>query len=85
MTQIMSAQSGTTDSTDVVSEGTESPVKKTKIMLTEEKESLVKKFQSAVSKIEKMQKLTLRQVSGRGFSFIQSEYRDKHDGHIHLV
>jgi hypothetical protein len=36
MTQIVSEQSGTADSTDASSAGTEAPVKKTKMTLTEE-------------------------------------------------
>ena len=44
------------------------PVKKTKIMLTEEEEKLTKKFRSDVSKIDKLRQIVLRHVSGRGVS-----------------
>jgi hypothetical protein len=40
--EIVSEQSGTTDSTDAASGGTEAPVKKAKIMLTEEEETFAK-------------------------------------------
>ncbi len=42
--EIVSEQSGTADSTDVVSGGTEAPVKKAKIILTEEQEAFAKNF-----------------------------------------
>ena len=57
--EIVSEQSGSVDSTDTASGGTEVSVKKTKIMLTEEQETFAKKFQPSTSKIEKTRKLTL--------------------------
>jgi hypothetical protein len=48
--EIVSEQSGTADSTDDASGGTEAPVKKAKIILTEEQETFAKKFQPAPSR-----------------------------------
>ena len=48
--------------------GTEAPVKKDKITLTEEQEAFTRQFQSDESKIDKTRKITLRHVSGRGVS-----------------
>jgi len=47
---IVGKQSGTPDSTGAPSAGTEAPVKKAKITLTEDQEKFAKQFHPAVSK-----------------------------------
>ena len=59
---------GNTNSTGVPSGGVEVPVKKTKIILTEEEQTFVKKLHPTVSKIDKTWKVALRHVSDRGSS-----------------
>ena len=60
--EIVLEQSGTADSTGAASGGTEAPVKKTKITLTEEEENFTKKFHPAASKIDKERKIPSIQV-----------------------
>jgi len=50
--EIVFEHSGTADSTDAASGGTEAPTKKTKITFTEQEENFGKKFRPGVSKIE---------------------------------
>jgi hypothetical protein len=59
---------GDTNSTGGTSGGTETPAKKTKIMMTEQEHEFVKKFQPTASKTDKTRKVLLRHVSGRGAS-----------------
>jgi hypothetical protein len=66
--QIVGEQSCTVDSTGASSAGTEAPAKKTKITLTEEQERFAKQFHPAASTIDRTRKITVRHVSGRGFS-----------------
>ncbi len=55
----MLEQSGTADSPDDTSGGTEAPTKKVKITLTEEEENFVEKFRPATSKIDKEREIPL--------------------------
>ena len=64
--EMVGDQSGTVDSTDDESGGTETPVKKTKITLTEEQERFDQQFQPVVSKIDKTRKITLQTFCKRG-------------------
>ena len=66
--QIVGEQSGTADSTGTSSAGTEAPAKKAKITLTEEQERFAKQFHPPASKIDRMRKITIRHVAGRGSS-----------------
>jgi hypothetical protein len=68
--------SGNTNSTDTTSGGTESPVKKTKIMLTEKEQAFSSLFQPVAS--NKPRKIDLRDVSVRGSS-LKSQGSTKHD------
>ncbi len=76
--EIVLEQSGTVDSAGAASGGTESPVKKAKITLTEEEENFAKKFRPPASKIDKERIIPLRHVSGRGSS-IKKQGARKHD------
>jgi hypothetical protein len=51
--EVLGEQSGTVESTGSVSGGTEAPVKKVKIILTEKEEKFAKQFKPASSKIDK--------------------------------
>jgi hypothetical protein len=64
--EILGKQSDNPDSTVDSSRGTETPAKEDKIMLTEKEEKFTTKFQSVVSKNDKVWKITLRHVSDRG-------------------
>ena len=67
-----------TNSTVDASGGTETPDKKTEIILTEEEERFAKKFHPDVSKIDKPCQIVLRHVSGRGVS-MKKQGEKKHD------
>ena len=58
--------------------GNETPVKKAKIILTEEEEKFDKQFHPVASKMDKPRKIDLRHVSGRGVSMKKQGAR-KHD------
>jgi hypothetical protein len=66
--QIVLEQSGTADSTDASSAGTEAPAKKAKMTLTAEQEKFAKQFHLDESKIDRPHKRPTRHVTGRGAS-----------------
>jgi hypothetical protein len=62
------------DSTGTSSAGTEAPVKKTKITLTEKQERFAKQFHPPASKIDRKRKISVRHVVGRDSSTKSKEH-----------